>query len=309
MKKNILKIMVAVGISVLSVGVFSAAYLGFNRITLDAATNTTAVPIQTATAAPNNILPLDTAPPYTSSGPDASPPEVPALTVIDVTDESFHTIAPAAMSPDEAAQIGASYIWQVFGTNIDGAEVEMWFADHAGMMHTWWAGRVVVDDLLYNFTINAITGERIDIMRSNNWRTVQREELPAEQTDWWEVARVIEETGWFEKSIDEQIAFADAADQAREFKEIATTFAQRHFNTTALADVRIDQMSVDRISGVFTAGNVAISGFTIIATDEAGREANITISADPNSPFTAIHTQQNDFIPGWEFTDDGTGIG
>jgi len=200
MKKPVSKgkeIMKMIGVSALSIGILSAAFIGFNQLAFASVTNRAerlppAPPPVTATYATDSAhLEGSVLENYEIDAPVFVPP---ALTLLEAPWQHYHTIPSSAMAPEDAAQIGARYIWDVFGTNIDGMYVQMFFSDHASQTNTWWSGIVFVEhpdnptinyivDVfgderfalpVYNFTINGITGERINIADNGQRGSVSR---------------------------------------------------------------------------------------------------------------------------------------
>ncbi|MCL2355922.1 MAG: hypothetical protein FWC70_02025 [Defluviitaleaceae bacterium] len=324
MKKEIFK---AIAASVLSVGLLSAAFIGFNELNLNAAMNRTGILLPTpevpeafALGAAESDAP--------GANNEASAFIPPTLTLTVTNEATVHTgefyiendtpIPAGALPVETAAQIAAYYIWQMFGTCIDGESVIMSFLDHDAYVNTWWHGNVYTADMMYSFIINGITGERIDIMRAENWRSRNVEprrvpEVTDEERDREiqelraarvEQMRFFEEIGWDNKTLDERLEFLGATDQMLELKELATDFAGRHFNTTAVVDVRIENMTPN-----LGTDESSVAVFNFAATDDTGREAQMTLSPNPDNPFFTLTTQHNDFSPDFRFIDDGTGIG
>ena len=133
MKKHKLsEIMKVAAASVLSIGVFSMAFMGINSVALAAATNgTQSIPSAVETV---NI-------------PDNLPPEnfqSPAITVLEETNEANNVERNAhALTSEEAAEIGAQYIWEVFGESIDNTTIIMTYSNWQGMTRTYWQGVVM----------------------------------------------------------------------------------------------------------------------------------------------------------------------
>jgi len=189
--KEILRLITA---CVLSVVLLSAAFIGFNQLAFATVTNRTE-PLPPVASPAAAYVAADVAPTQEMqvNDSDSETYEVneivfvpPALTVIEAPWQRYHAIPSSAIAMEDAAQIGARYIWDVFGTNIDGMYVQMMFADHASQTNTWWSGTVFVEHPdnptinyivnvygderfalpVYSFTINGITGERISISYS-----------------------------------------------------------------------------------------------------------------------------------------------
>jgi len=305
-------------VSAFAIGIFSAALIGANNLAFAAATNgTQAIPSATEIA----DTPLVAAP---------ADFQAPNLNVISSSSNNVHannTISAAAMSMENAAQIGAQYIWDVFGESIDGMYVEMMFANWPSHSRTYWLGGVSLtaptsaediesriarnNDILYRFAIDAVTGLRVDIspgfghlpQPSNE----ERQALPArsisDEVMAWHIA-------WDEKTTTERITYLGLSHADIEpYLQAAREFARSHFNNSALAyeteSFEVFHDMVDR----FSIDSVGFGGIVFSLSDDTGREAEIWINAGTRClrPGSGIRTQDNDFIPGFIY--DRPGIG
>jgi len=327
--KELLKVAL---VCVLSIGMFSAAFVGFNQLIFAAATNEpTPLPPVVATAE-NESVPL---PSVATTAETAHETFVsPVFTLIDGTNPHIFPQPAAALSMQEAADLGARYIWDVFGVSIEGMYVEMHFADHERQTTTWWTGQVFIEDPanptlryidhpngaefgrptrtalnLYMFTINGITGERIDISYQGARLPVRydsdvdaRIDTDARINSGNEMRNAMLESGWFDMTLDEQIIFVGLDSEAlNAYTQAAVHFAEAQFNPVGTADVRLETLRV-----IFTDVNtVYLEGFSFITTSASGREAHIIFPAtDSTLQWINITTQHNDFVP---FDDDGRG--
>jgi len=225
-------------------------------------------------------------------------PSIDSQPVLQVFDSPY-SIPAAAMSPEDAAQIGAHYIWDVFGTNIDGILVQMSFNDPSEMLNSWWEGYVLADEHNYSFTIDSITGERIDLIR------FQVHDIE-DSTARWELRQAAEEDnfnalaaiGWWDMDIDEQIAFAGVFSEVIEHGQTALTLAMRHFNNSVVRNIRLESLHVDSLMPLSATGVTNIDSFQFVVTDSNGREAYIHLytSGTPYSCFVNIITQHNNLV-------------
>ena len=116
--------------TVLSIALFSTALMSVNNWAFARATNSThnfPLPAEAVEIAEN------------------LPPEgfvLPDVTISVSPWQHYHEISAQAMSMEDAAQIGAEYIWEVFGTCIDGMHIEMHFSDWDWHARTHWHGTV-----------------------------------------------------------------------------------------------------------------------------------------------------------------------
>jgi hypothetical protein len=313
--KELLKV---VAMCVLSIGLFSVVFIGFNQRIFAAATNEPApLPTQSEIFTPaqnsEHLLP-EAGIGRVQDGPIFT---APALTLIY---QHVHSAPASAMSMEEAAQIGARYIWDVFGTSIDGMYVHMFYTAHAAYSRTYWHGtvraerfdienimgddreaRIALNDaILYNFRIDAITGMRVDV--STGFRnTVSQDELLNRSMD---ERNATVEARWWELNLDEQLTFLgiSIADVAG-YIETARLLAEAHFATEGpvgkLSSLRVqlgdNGLELAAIEYVLTHGN---------------REAVISIPASVAHIIRYdIQTTHNDFIPGFEFHYDGVSLG
>lgn len=238
--------------------------------------------------------------------------------------------APAeALSMEEAAQLGAQYIRDVFGESIDGMYVLMQYMDltfssrqhwvgsvaltrEATGLYDWeWDGTTGLDalqtDVMFFFRIDATTGERISI----SYSAPQSRPQPSpfrDGTEFWDTAQ-----GNIVQNMNdsELMAFVGLTpEQLEAHTQKATTLAQSHFNNSTVTNVTLGQEIHNSITGSFFAtgigtilnidadGNIygTLRGLTFTITDDTSREAIVSISL--NSPFIHIDSLHNDIIPG-----------
>jgi len=313
--KELLKV---AAMCVLSIGLFSAAFIGFNQFIFAAATNEpTPLPTHSEISAPaqnsEHLLPEE----GIGRVQDGLIFTAPALTLIY---QHIHSAPESALPMEEAAQIGARYIWDVFGTSIDGMYVHMSYTAHAAYSRTYWQGTVRAerfdienimgddrearvswnDSILYDFRIDAITGMRVEV--STGFRnTVSQDELLNRSMD---ERNAIIEARWWELNLDEQLTFLGISNaDIAAYIETAQLLADAHFATVGLSgelgNLRLqlgeNGLELAAINYVLTHGN---------------REAVISVPTSVAHVIRYdIRTTHNDFIPGFEFHSDGIGRG
>ena len=322
--KDLLKVAT---VCILSIGFFCLAFAGFNHMIFASATNdTTPLPPATTTEAyTQNQEQLDV-------DVDTDAFTSPTFTLIEVVDLHAHSIPSSAISIEDAAEIGARYIWDVFGTSIDGLYMEVWFSAHASQSNTTWRGMVYMENPLngelnevygysilensalpvYIFSIDSITGEREDITYIDQQRENQHEirlvrEVPYHE-DYIELdtRTPLLDAGWFDMNIDEQVAFAGLSNEALyAYLQTAMTLAQAQFNTSNVSNVQLTSLATNGIID----GLVDVAALNFTAIDSNGREALIFIPATgADFIMISITTNHNDFIPGFNYAGVG-GIG
>jgi len=313
--KEILKIMVA---SIASVGIFGAVLWGVNHFTLNALTNgyITLSPAVGYVTIPGSTIPL---------GFDS-----PNITVTDITFRNAYMLHVGevdflVMSAKEAAEIGAQYIWDIFGESIDGMYVEVELSHWFNVNRPHWHGMVSVYDrrtleqreerdrlieeynlrrltgerledireifttspdfIEYNpamiyFTIDAITGERIDISRP-----IDAEKRGMDLAGYW---------GSYEARMAHTVEFT--TQQMDELMQIARNLGQAHFSQSTVVGVQFihawRQMSSDMDGNIFVCPGFA--DFEV--RDDIGRIAVMNFCLD-DTEVTNIRTVRNDIRP------------
>lgn|GEM_PF-830926 len=342
--KEVLKI---TGISLLSLSLFCAIFIGFNRLTFAAATDGM-VPLPPAAVVENfmyNVLLSAATEQPGAAEYDALTDEdldlrkgilemehavqeidaslesntfVPAdITVLESPWQYHHRIVDAALPIDVAAQIGAQYIWEMFGIDLNGMYVQMMFASHASQINTWWTGSVFTDDPnnpqinyfvsnfdpdnriplpVIMFTIDGITGARIDI----NYMGYQgRVTNDAAFSVRGEMGAFMYEIGWRDMDLSEQRAFTNITEEdMRKYFEKAMHFAAVQFNNSQVVSLYAAGLG----PSYFADRTFIITNIRFIAVDDTGREAIISVSTEGSATQpVSVSTQHNDFIPGFHY--------
>ena len=271
--KELLKV---AAVSALAVGMFSAAFMGVNRLAFASATNdATTLEIE---AAPFTTQEID----YVMQDVrDESEIETAVFTPPTVT---FVTHTPQevpshAISKEEALLIGAEYIWDVLGGCIDGMYVEMTYIMMPGFTRPFWIGSVTTekppnldfadfeDDLQgwmeaqvftsYFFRLDALTGMRVDVSymdpshletsarqprdsREEVLRPISPYDTPSTPEEERAMRNMEFMSSWFEMSTDEQLEFSDMTSERLEaYTQTALGLAQRHFNHTTVESMQL----------------------------------------------------------------------
>ena len=342
MKQKVKEFIKIAAICVLSIGAFSAAFTGLNNVAFNAATNGTAL-LPTAQA--------QTLEPFEMQGTTYMQADqlvhaiqiaddvigefiAPSLTIIGVTDHNFHNIPASAMSMEDAAQIGAEYIWDVFGVSVDGMYVTMFYSAWQGHAREHWHGQVFLTradamstetfNPIFWFAIDSATGKRIDISYTNTAQAANQPELDERAIMAWR-AYMSDETLALHEMDDAGLMnhFGFTSEELEEYKQRALRYAERHFNETTVENIILGMIieTIDRGTmtipgirigpGIDENGElgVVIAGLTFTATDSTGRDAEIMINLESSMFRGTVHifTQQNDRIPGFVYRGGGRG--
>jgi len=326
---------------VLSIGLFSAAFAGFNHLTFAAAraavTGGALVPIPDVVQnSPLGVTVLENGGTYEAGRGETLPYNeeqefiVPDLKVVASEGLNLHPnniVSAAAMPMEEAAQIGARYIKDVFGECIGGMYVEMLFAAWPSQSRTYWIGIVfpVLIELdenstveariaranteLYRFIIDAVTGLRVDVSPGFGYiPQLTYEESRAVSEFRMSEARLEQIIAWQDMNADERLAYLGLSEESIEpYLETAREFARRHFNNSEL-DYETESFNVwSHIDRTSTSYGIEFGGIELIISDSTGREAIITVDAINRNlrPGLGIRTQHNDFIPGFSYDRPG----
>jgi hypothetical protein len=216
----------------------------------------------------------------------------PVITVVEPTYEDFRLNNIDALSAEQAAELGARYIWEVLGVNIIGKTVYMSYSILPSNTKFYWVGMVMDSSVeagstresFIQFVVNAVSGERTSIhdMRKNDT------DLPAKPLTLDEYNELLTTTPV----------------NIGKYKQLAKEYAQKHFNLTDVKDdITFDGMQVVTANGDRGSNNnVVLCKDTLLSftvADQRGREAKVTVSMETDK-LCSLTTQHNDFIPGFE---------
>lgn len=282
MKKNkIIEIIHILAVSSLSIMIFSVAFIGINKQAITLASNRVEVlaPIPLAVSVPNTeIVSIENYYP-------------PLITVHELSFAHDYTVrSENTLSAEDAAEIGAKYIWEVFGVRIDGKEVEMFYHAPPFSTRTYWHGTVISpaswDRRLINlnlrlenqvprlrFTLDAVSGERIDIMRTANIESFK------------EVINI------------DSIDVLSENDQFEAYMQIAKNYATRHFNNSNITSIEIYRP----INFTYKGSEKTIASFIFNITDDRGREARVMGLRRRTTLSIDISTLHNDIVPSFRY--------
>ena len=303
------EIMKVVAVSVLSIGIMSAAFIGINTQAFAGATNggesmplTSEYPITIeATATAEEIFA-----PVTASSVLYGFQE-PTLTVVESQENNP---SPNALSAERASLFGAMYIWDMFGESIDGTYVDMWYQVWPSHTRAYWFGHVAESrealmnsQFLYSFLVDAVTGERIDIMRVEiTYRSDVVQAALNEQVLRGDYGRNVGGAGdtifdaIFNLRENQQMP-----ERLDEQAQIAKEIAQRHFTTSLVDNAEFISFGVAGLD-LDESGNLIITShiLTFNVADGTGRIATVAFNEETGELFS-LSTQMNDVIPGFGF--------
>jgi hypothetical protein len=296
MNKKAKEILKVVGVSLATLGVFGAAFAGINHLAFNNAFDS---------PTPFDAVEAQAVSPTTLATTELFVP--PSITIVPF---HFDEEAPAnAMPMEEAAHVGAQYIWDAFGKSIDGMYVIMTYMDCRLRQGQWrWQGTVALPDempentatfepqgvwewgeIVFSFAIDSVTGERIDISyftpRGNHPPRI----IDFDTQALWETPR-----GQEIRAMDnDQLAeFAGLSqEQLNAFKQEALELAQAHFINSADVNIKPGTF-VDTPTGRIYLPSVNVwldtdedgeiigtfENIQFIATDENGNQAVVVIS-------------------------------
>jgi hypothetical protein len=278
-----------IGFSALALTLAVTAFIGSNNLVFAAATQPETIPMT------NNIKISQMS---TNTASDEY--QTPKLSVVwDDNDGAIDNQPRAgAMGYEKASQLGARYIWDMFGESIDGKAVEMMYAAWTSNSKTYWNGYVYnsTADIsksspLYNFMIDAVTGEWISVFRNNTTtESGKRKEITATE---------------YEKLKN------TPPPQVDELSAIARNFAQKHFKNAKVASVNFEEVrlmvyrnSIPPRSADFNPDEAKIEIFekgmtvTFKVVDDTGRTALVEVDMDSRRAF-ALDSTNSDSIPGF----------
>ncbi len=339
MKNRTKELFKIAGAAALTLMLASGAFIGINSVAFALATQPEEMPVTGDVKSAYQVVQIEPED-YTE----------PALTVImrENLDENGkpypHNIpGPSAMPYEEAAQIGARYIYEMFGESIDGKVVEMGYAAWPYSSRAYWHGTVAdsledlklpgsgelkfeaeegftlaaaeghIHETLYSFYIDAVTGEWVSIYPTLNI---------AEPTE-------LGEGKSYTLSPEELEAMQyKAPEDADVYAQVAREFAQRHFRHSTVVSVEFVMISLNQGSRSETIEQAKAYReayqedkdkpftFTLYekgrsiafsVTDDTGRTAYVDIYMDTKQ-VTSLDTTGSDFIPGYTYESiDGVG--
>ena len=112
---------------------------------------------------------------YTASLPQAAPTSLPEgytkanYTVGAINNEWYRNQMPTSkdMTKEDASEIGAQALWEIFDLNLEGQVIEMGYqqASESYSRSIWTAEVLINDEESYYFSVDSVTGELITIGR------------------------------------------------------------------------------------------------------------------------------------------------
>jgi len=252
----------------------------------------------TIAESPNNIT-------NTTTTVQNSPREgfvTPTLTV-EVPDRLDRQIpAPEALSAEEAAIIGAQYIWEIFGVCIDGKFVAMNYWDWESHGRTYWHGNVADSaanwfgqiQRSFGFQIDAVTGEWINIQNFDRFHNTiadgNSERFNALTSG--DYGRM-----WFNDGVTAINDNLQPPESLDEYIQVVMEYTSRHFINTEVVDIEFisitgSQFSIDENDNLVSVKNI----LRFAVTDSTGRIADIFVE-EQTKIVGVITTERNDILP------------
>ena len=290
--------------SVTAIALFSAAFIGVNNLALAHASNNAQVVSEQVTTETDSAF----------LGEHVDNFQEPNLTILESPNQYYHAIPAGIILREDAALIGAHYIWDVFDESIDGMYVEMLYVNWSSQARNYWLGTVAASPAafdfgsaehseLFRFVIDASTGLRVDIApgfppiaeapssRSNDARTTISSDHEQQIMTWQSASH------------DERLLMAGLSEaQIEAYLQAARDFAKRHFNNSTL-DFDTESYEVFMTFCRSSDSGPEFAGIYFSISDDTGREAIIAIQAETFNlrPGSGIRTQHNDLIPGFDY--------
>ncbi len=330
MKANAKELFKVIGASVMTVAVASGLLMGVNALAYAAVTQSSEIIMNELPAVAQIEEVAQVAEATVNAGQEAfQEPEL-NVSFYPISDHEDFQPKVGAMGYEEAAQIGARYIWEIYGDSIDGKFVDMTYTAFPYESRTFWFGSVtnyVVDDepviitsveeniraveeaeaennsnpRLYGFMIDAVTGEWIQISQSREART----------TEGWgaSIAMPYDEYG-------DMMRNPQPPENIDEYKAAAMEFAQKNFTHSKVVSAEFESVyyEPDRLSNskmglqfgekiektyIFEKG----ASVSILVTDDTGCVARVGVGKETIEA-TSFGIRENFRIPG--FNREGT---
>ncbi|MCL2202082.1 MAG: hypothetical protein FWB75_08965, partial [Oscillospiraceae bacterium] len=228
------------------------------------------------------------------------------------------------LTMDEAAQIAARYIWDVFGACIDGMYVQLMYSNWPGVSRAYWNGTVASSaelldrtsddfEFKYFFFIDAETGMRVNISNATGRRGAGSRNVDMCDDMIMAQRRSPLMLAFMDFDLEERIAALGLSQEMLDtYTQTALEFAQRHFYNSEVVEFGLAGAWSINASIAFDAKgneslNLEILNFTAI--DDTGREASVTITSENSqfSDFVSISSQQADLIEGFYYSRPGRG--
>jgi len=324
-KKECIKV---IAIAITCLGLFCATFMGINRISLTAAVSqVNVIPHNRPSSVSHSNAPQQVSNTHsaavsiTNQQEEADAFVEPNITVVMPSAAFTQTPGARALSPECAAMLGARYIWDMFGLCIDGETITMSYSGHPSLIRTTWRGSIGLafyengdfqaivgygdgygEVEVLTFTLDSITGERIDIHRYTV--TIGPPEvLPPGTYAMNPITREMLSTGDF---FCRHAGLGQLPEQIETYTQTAIAFGVLHFNQTEVVSAELTSMfpSSEFDDNRNVIGYSRIMVFEVI--DSTGRIANVRFNATTND-LLGIDTLFNDMVPGWVYGNNHQG--
>jgi len=253
------------------------------------------------------------------------------ITIINTSFDEV-VINPSALSLEEAANIGARYILDIFGESIDGMYMDLEFSDWDHMTRAMWSGAVTVNNRNTLDSRNELNELNQQLMDRNNAGediedifddmaelfanhtyvlarfyfhidAITGKRIDIRQTTPEMLNQPVAEPNALENFIEREwdgdwsAAFEADIDphEIEEFNQLALLYAQKHFIETTVTDIEFSDVHA---TFLYIGGGNYDQGVSVSfsATDETGRVAFVTFDKT-SRVLVSISTISNDFIP------------
>jgi len=200
--------------------------------------------------------------------------------------EFSEEVPDGALSMEEAAMIGARYLWELLGVDLDGGSLNMSFGGrnwHGEMMHEFLHGQMSV----YRFILHGERGELLNLMNQPiDWYS------PREISGYiWDYRRDwVMENGHLEP----EALFPNY----EEMQEVATQIARR-FYPEGVLDVRFFEV-MPEIFKVLENGEIAVASFRLVFVFSSEDRGSYWVTLDSETGELLLFSMETTIVPSYE---------
>jgi hypothetical protein len=200
--------------------------------------------------------------------------------------------------PEEAAQIGAKYIWAMVGESIDGMTVRLSYMNAEWSVRSYWQGTVIDLEpgenfgwMPFIFEIDAVTGEWLDISNHMAISGIDRADIIVTEELRYRLQKTL------------------TPDEIRLYLDVANEYAARHFQESRTSNFMIQEVVLPFAFARDAEENVIATAYIIriATTDDTGRDTMIMQLCSQTLQLIDIRSF-SDPNPDWVY-DNPNGVG